>query len=157
MLRPLLYLTLLPLVTLGCGPLDPCESSSSATLELGGGLEEFVPLGDPPALDLVYGPQGGVHVEVSLLARGLDATSPWRTELRGYQGDNMVGASLDTLPQPACQEDRGGAVVSGLRLIFEDWVRPANFDEPIKIEARVWDQFDSLVEAEAQGVKVVVP
>ncbi len=52
------------------------------TLEIGGGLESYVEL--PPTggeLELVHGPQGGWHVNLSLRLRGIEPTShSWRVE-----------------------------------------------------------------------------
>jgi len=153
----LLSLAALCLASPGCSLSSPCESAPSTTLELGGGLDEFVPFDESPTLDLVYGPQGGVHVEVSLLATGLDATASWQTQLSGSQEGTVMAATLDTLPQPRCREDGSGAVVSGLRLIFEDWVRPGDFDQPIEILAEVRDQQGGVAEAVQETVWVVVP
>lgn len=143
--------------SLGCAPQPACESGDAAELVMGGGLEEFVPFEGAPTLDLVYGPQGGVHVEVSLLATGLDAGEPWRTEVQGFQSGVAVGASLETLPQPTCRDDGNGAEVTGLRLIFEDWVRPGDFDEPIEIVAEATDGNQRVAQARESSVQVVVP
>jgi len=69
-----------------------CASSSSPdasldarvepSLEIGGGLESYVEL--PPTggeLELVHGPQGGWHVNLSLRLRGIEPTAhSWRVE-----------------------------------------------------------------------------
>ena len=153
---PLLLLACALALTTACSG-APCQASARSTLEIGGGLDDFEPLEDPPSLDLVYGPQGGVHVDVSLLATGLDASEPWRTDVWGFQDDVQVASSLQTLPQPTCRTDGAGAQVTGLRLIFENQVRPSDLDDPIEIIARVTDSLDNVADAVLGEVNVVVP
>ncbi len=51
------------------------DAPSGPSLELGTGLEAFVPIPDEGAeLELVHGPQGGWHVHLSLRARGIAPT-----------------------------------------------------------------------------------
>lgn len=58
--------------SLGDGAID---APSTASLELGTGLEAFEPIPDEGAeLELVHGPQGGWHVHLSLRARGFVPT-----------------------------------------------------------------------------------
>ncbi len=153
---PLLLLACALALTTACSG-APCQASARSTLEIGGGLDDFVPLDSPASLDLVYGPQGGVHVDVSLLATGLDASEPWRTDVLGFQDDVQVASSLQTLPQPTCRTDGAGAQVTGLRLIFENQVRPSDLDDPIEIIARVTDSLDNVADAVLGEVNVVVP
>ncbi len=108
-------------------------------------------------MDLVYGPQGGVHVEVALLSTGLDASGAWRVEVEGYQGGEQVAATAQTLPEPTCRPDGAGAQVAGLRLIFGDQVSPSDLEAPIEIVARVTDSLDNVAEDIAEDVTVVVP
>lgn len=51
------------------------DAPSAPSLELGTGLEAFVPIPDEGAeLELVHGPQGGWHVHLSLRTRGFAPT-----------------------------------------------------------------------------------
>lgn len=48
-----------------------CSEPPDPTFTLGTGLTSFEPLADGNDLDLVYGPQGGWHVDLSLQATGI--------------------------------------------------------------------------------------
>ena len=85
------------LLLIACSPVEP-------SLTLGTGLTAFQPLEDGDEVALIYGPQGGWHVDVALRTTGIDA-------------DGLVlrtGAFLDGTPLAYPLE-------SELR---EDWVLP---------------------------------
>lgn len=50
-----------------------CSSTSAPSIELGTGTGGFQSLDEGAGLDLVYGPQGGWHVDVALRTVGLEA------------------------------------------------------------------------------------
>lgn len=51
----------------------PCTDEATE-LEIGEGLDGYVPIEAGGPLQLVYGPQGGYHLEIGLSARGLDTS-----------------------------------------------------------------------------------
>ena len=155
LLRHLLSALVLSLIS-GCTE-DPCKPSAHDSLEIGEGRDDFSPLGSPASMTLVYGPQGGVHVEVALLSRGLDASETWRVEIDGYQAGESLATSAETLQRPTCRQDGSGAEVTGQRLIFKDEVRPSDLEAPIDIVARVTDSLDNVATGTAEGVSVVLP
>ena len=131
----------LPLLLVACG----CISGSPAPgggLRLGTGEEEFVDVHQSGEVELVYGPQGGWHVWVSLVADGLD---PERVEMElttetlgvsGTRDRSIVYMSLEPMPD-------GRAALYGWRAILS---RPECADgRPLSVEVRLRDREDTIV------------
>ena len=139
----------------GCLPAG-CRGGDEATLTLGTGVDAYQPLPTPPTLDLIYGPQGGVHLDVSLRASGLDLSALWDVEIRGLIG-GVVRA--DTRPQveATCDEDLALSELVGMRLILHGDVRPVDLMDGIDVTARVTDGRDVTVEATVEDVTIVFP
>jgi len=141
---------ILSLAGMGCSPAGPCEAGPSASIELGTGVDDFEEVPDPPTWELVYGAQGGVHLDVSVRARGLDANAPWRVAVTGVLDGAIRASNRETVPSPTCTGS--AAEVSGLRLIFDDDVRPADLRVPLDLSAVVADGEGTTVEDIREGV-----
>ncbi|HND28799.1 MAG TPA: hypothetical protein PKY30_13995 [Myxococcota bacterium] len=62
----------------------PCEPGPTPTLEIGQGELSFTELlGENDAVELVFGPQGGVHVALALRATRLDDSAPVISQITG--------------------------------------------------------------------------
>lgn len=87
---------LLLVAACGGGEPDPgsdCGPQAEPTLEIGTGLKEFLPLQDGDPLPLIRGSQGGVHLELALRARGIDAGDLLGGEFQGsIDGENLATA-----------------------------------------------------------------
>ncbi|MEQ1502426.1 MAG: hypothetical protein ABMB14_09350 [Myxococcota bacterium] len=115
------------LAVLACdGAGDPCAPSPSKgdgpTLEIGLGVGGFTPIGDG-TFPLVHGPQGGFHLEIGLLATGLDTGDPAGGDLvTGALSGVIDGQTYaETAPwlEFVCDEAAGGLVSYGTRLIYD--------------------------------------
>lgn len=123
-----------------CGPQPP---GSEGELQLGTGEQEFIDVHESGEIELVYGPQGGWHVWVSLVADGLD---PDRVEMElttetlgvaGTRDRSIVYMSLEPMPD-------GRAVRYGWRAILS---HPECADgRPLKVEVRLRDRGDTVAE-----------
>lgn len=141
----------------GAGCLPPeCRPAAEPTLLVGSGVDAFTPLTDPPELLLVYGPQGGVHFDISLRGTGLSLDGIWDITLRGVVGDLVVA---ETRPQveASCDTDVPAEDIAGLRLIVLDDVRPADLVDPMDVHVDVTDADGGAVSAVVQGVTVTFP
>jgi len=106
--------------TVDTGPLvDMCspDGSSEPTFEVGHGSDGFAPFSDGPA-ELVYGDQGGIHIELGMRAQYLDVSGPFLSEVRGYiDGMNVATGQQGTFFK--CRPDQTALEREGIRLIFE--------------------------------------
>jgi hypothetical protein len=66
-----------------------CASPGPASVALGTGWASFEPLADGQDLELVYGPQGGWHIDLSLRTTGLDADATAITYSAVHEGVSM--------------------------------------------------------------------
>jgi hypothetical protein len=76
------------------GPNDPCTPGPNPSLEIGQGEFQFELLEPGGMIELIHGPQGGVHTLTGLLARDIDGGDELTAEFRGYLGDAQVGGSF---------------------------------------------------------------
>ena len=139
----------------GCVPED-CRPGDSPTLTIGTGVDAFVALPEPPTLDLIYGPQGGVHVDIALRATQLDATDLWTVDLRGLVNGVVRG---DVRPQveARCTVEAEALDVVGLRLVWHDDVTPADLMEPVDVLVELTDSAGWVISASADAVAIVFP
>ncbi|MCO4768861.1 MAG: hypothetical protein KDA24_02450 [Deltaproteobacteria bacterium] len=138
----------------GCAAGDPCASGPSPSIELGEGDAAFEELTDPPSMELVFGPQGGVHLEVAVRGRGVPTQEGWAVALEGrLLGEVRASAPL-TLVTPACSAE--GSEVYGVRLIFDNGVALTELNDPLEISGTV-TYVDGVAEDVVSGVMVVVP
>ncbi len=63
---------LIGLLLLGCTSDDSPEVVLDPGIELGTGVDEFVPLEDGDEMAVILGPQGGYHLDGSLRVQGID-------------------------------------------------------------------------------------
>ncbi len=142
-------------VTAGCLPVD-CRPGDTPTLQIGTGVDEFVPLPEPPALELVYGPQGGVHVDISLRVTQLAMNDLWSVGLRGVVG-GVVRGDVRAQVEPACNTPVEVQEVVGLRLIWNDDVTAADLLDPVGVFIDVTDAAQASVDASVEGVSILFP
>lgn len=103
-------------------PEDPCQPGPEPSLELGQGASAYATFVEGDSLELVHGPQGGVHTFMALDARDIDASAELVGELRGYLDGEQIGASYPYLNfrcQAPQADDPGGQRVWGVLLIWE--------------------------------------
>ncbi len=141
--------------TAGCLPPD-CRPGDAPTLEVGTGVDEFVPLADPPTLELVYGPQGCVHVDISLRATQLTMSDLWSVGLRGLVA-GVVRGDIRAQPEPGCNAPEEVQEVVGLRLIWNDDVSAADLLDPVDVIVDVTDAAGISVEESVEGVTILFP
>lgn len=136
----------------GCPP-ETCRPGDTPTLTLGTGIDAFEPMSDPAELPLIYGPQGGVHLDLALRATYLDLSELWDVQLRGTL-DGQVVADVRPQVEASCNVDAEAEDLVGLRLIFDDSVAAADLMDPIDVFATVTDAGDRTVEASVLGLTV---
>ncbi len=131
------------------GFLELCEPGSSPTLTLGGGLYSYEPWAGGEAV-LVYGHQGGYHIDVSLLATRLSREGAASGTLRGY----IDGELLAVTPfggELSCRIAGDGLELAGNILIWD--AEPAALHgELARVEASLTDGAGTTVEASAEVV-----
>lgn len=98
---------------------EPCLPGPAPTLEIGKGELAHVPVNEGGLQsELVHGPQGGYHVNVSLEATHLDASEPWDTELVGTIEGDVVGQSFP-YANMRCNQSVPALQTWGLLLIWD--------------------------------------
>lgn len=109
MLRQVTWAAVAAAVVSGCGGFaaDPAGGSSgpgeALAVELGGGRTEFVELtGDRPELEVVSGPQGGWHFELTLRLTNYDGGDL----VLDYRARDEAGADLGFSAQYAVDAER---------------------------------------------------
>ena len=123
----------------GCGPLD------EPTLEVGTGLREFVPLQPGEELPLIRGPQGGVHLELSLRATGIDAADLLNGELFGDVNGVRV-ATVRPWVDFRCNKQVDALDAIGIELVY-DADPPDLYGLDTLVTARVTDMVGPQVTA----------
>jgi hypothetical protein len=78
-------------------PEDPCAPGGTASLQIGEGDLSYQCLGDGDTIELIHGPQGGVHTLIALQARNIDGSAELEGELRGYLDGVQRGGSYPYL------------------------------------------------------------
>lgn len=133
---------------------EPCMPGDAPTLELGQGEAAFMSFADGATLELVHGPQGGVHTFMALEARYVDASVELEGNLRGYLDGVQVGASYPYLNfrcQAATQELAGGWQVWGLLLIWDAPPEDLHL-QSVHIEAEFTDASGVVVSASKDAI-----
>lgn len=137
------------LLSLACSPdgVDPCSPDAAPGLTIGYGVAGYTPIDDGGELPLVHGPQGGYHLEIGLLARGIDTSDLVIGHLEGAIGGETY-ASEDPWLDFRCDEDAGGLVAWGARLVYAS--TPEFLDgKETTVVARVDDPTGESVDARA--------
>lgn len=106
---------LLPLVLLLGACDDPCKAGPEPTLQTGTGLLDFTPLADGDPVELVYGPQGGYHVEMAFQTTYLQARDLVAGTLTGRLDETAVFTATPWF-QLQCEADV--QVATGVRLFL---------------------------------------
>ncbi len=75
---------------LGCSEPSPADSGVEHWLELGTGETEFVSLEDGDEVPLVYGPQGGWHIDATARFGGIELDGAWLTYVATDPDDGAV-------------------------------------------------------------------
>jgi hypothetical protein len=105
-------------------PVDPCSAEAEPELVIGYGVGGYAPIDDGGGFPLVHGPQGGFHLEIGLLARGIDAENLVVGHLEGTIGGELL-AEADPWFEFTCDPELGGLVSYGTRLVYDstpDWL-----------------------------------
>lgn len=98
---------------LACTPIEP-------HVELGTGTSSFVPLEPEAPLDLVYGPQGGWHVDVAIRCDGVDPEGALLTyAAEGPEGDFLHYPVTATLMPALVFDTDTGWERLGDRIVFD--------------------------------------
>jgi hypothetical protein len=126
-------------------PNDPCAPGGLPSLEIGQGGTAYAPLESGGTLELVHGPQGGVHVLVALQAEHIDASEELTAVLRGYVNGEQLGASYPYLDM-RCNQAEGGLQSWNLLLIWDAAPEDLHL-QTVHIEAEITDASGAVVSA----------
>lgn len=125
----------------GCAEPDPSDTGVAPWLELGTGETEFVPLEDGDEVALVYGPQGGWHVDTTAMFGGIALDG---AELSYEARDPDSGAVLNypytaSLHPSVLQELEDGWLRVGDRAVFEIDSDEEILGRTVQLEVRLVD------------------
>ena len=130
-------------------PNNPCVPGPNPSLEIGQGEQGYEPYEAGTMIELIHGPQGGVHTLTGLLARDIDGSEKLTGELRGYLGDEQLGGSVPYL-------DFRCAVDEGLQVwnVFLFWEAPPEqlHMQTVRIEVEFTDASGTLVQASKEAM-----
>lgn len=134
-------------------PVDHCGLDGAPALAIGHGGGAFSAFDDGPA-QLVYGDQGGVHIDVALRAEHLDLSGIFISDIRATL-DGAAVAVGNGGGGFACDADTLYLLRDGIRLIFE--LAPASIHEQtFAVTAELTDSADLVTMAYGE-VLVVDP
>jgi len=139
---------LLLLFAVGCGPTSEdgpaCEPGDAPTLDIGDGVEAFNALEEGDTIELVYGAQGGHHIEIGLEATYIDADDLLAGTITGTIGGEVLAT---TAPWLDFRCNGGESLQSwGTRLVFD--VPPEDVhDVDVVVDAEVTDVAGTVVTA----------
>ena len=130
---------------------DPCDAGSNPTIVIGHGETEFLPLdGSSTEVELVHGPQGGFHTNISLEATYLADTVAWETHLEGTIDGELVG---ETRPFADMRCNRSTNTLQGVGLLLIWDGQPEDLHgKTASVHATVTDSDGTVIEADAQYV-----
>jgi hypothetical protein len=120
-----------------------CASGANPSLTIGHGATGYEALEDGGQIELIHGPQGGVHTLMALHAEDIDASEELVGRLEGFLGGELTATSAPYLDM-RCNGAEGGLQVWSVLLIWEAAPEALHL-QPVTIDAEVID---------AQGVKV---
>lgn len=128
---------------------DPCTPGPNPSLEIGQGEFQFEPLEAGGIIELIHGPQGGVHTLTGLLARDIDGDEELTAEFRGYLGDEQVGGSFPYI-NFRCGGDEG-LFAWGVYLFWE--LPPEQLHmQTVRIEVEFSDTCGTVLQASKEAV-----
>lgn len=110
-------------------------------LELGSGLSEFVQVSDGDTLPLVYGIQGGWHVDTAARLGGIDLDGAFLTyDAFDPDSGELLNYSYEaTLSEALLLEQEDGWLRLGDRVVFDVASDTDVLDRTIRIEATLTD------------------
>jgi hypothetical protein len=130
-------------------PNDPCSPGSNPSLEIGAGEFQFEALEAGGMIELIHGPQGGVHTLTGLLARDIDASEELTAEFRGYLDGVQVGGSQPYL-NFRCAGDEGSQAWG----VFLFWELPPEqlHMQTVRIEVEFTSLCGTVVQASKEAI-----
>ena len=141
----------LPVLLVACN--DPCKGGSNPSLELGMGWDRYNPVQPGDEVPLVYGQQGGFHVDLAVAATEFDATDVVSASLSGSLDGVEVAAGQPWF-ELQCDDTDQRLEGAGLRLVFFGVLPPDLDGQEVEVTATVRDSRN--VEASAVQVYTVV-
>jgi len=132
-------------------PASPCSpGGGEPKLEIGHGETAYLPLEPGGSLELIHGPQGGVHVLVALQAAYIDASDEVVASFRGYIDGEQLGASFPFLNM-RCNEAEGGVQSWNTFLIWD--AQPEDLHlQTVHIEVELTDASGLVLNASKEAV-----
>jgi hypothetical protein len=128
---------------------DPCRGGSNPTLELGMGWDRYTAVAPGDEVPLVYGQQGGFHIDLAVAATELDPTDVVSATLSGSIDGAEVAAGQPWF-ELTCDDEEQRLEGAGLRLIFFGVVPPDIDGKEVEVTATVRDSRN----AEASAVQI---
>lgn len=109
---------LLALHAAGCA--DDPPPPEGVRVEVGLGLDRFVPVADGDPIELVFGPQGGWHVDLAARVYGANEADEIILSFRVYQPDGQIAYPIKRLvdPERAPRSEDGALEYPGAQLVF---------------------------------------
>jgi hypothetical protein len=124
----------------------PCEPGQRPTLEIGQGEDSFAELlGEDATLELMNGPQGGIHAALALRATRLDESAPVVSRITGVIEGEIV-ADVRPYLSFRCVGPDGIQEVWGAILVFSATMAELEGRE-VHLRANVTDVAGSVAEA----------
>jgi len=125
------------LMLLACN--DPCSPGSDPTVELGYGATDYQPAEPGQVVDLIYGQQGGFHLELAVATTRLQGDELVSAVLSGSIDGEPVAAAQPWL-ELSCDPESRTQQAAGVRLILLPDVLPPDVDgQPLDVEVTVRD------------------
>ena len=143
-------------VYMACAEAEPTDSGVEPWLELGTGETEFVALDNGDEVPLVYGPQGGWHVDTTARFGGIEldgasltyvATDPDDGAVLNYPYDAQLNPSL-------LQEIDGGWLRLGDRVVFDIGSDEEILGRDVRLEVTLTDAGGASLSASHEVVVV---
>jgi hypothetical protein len=113
---------------LACDGGGGCPASDDPTVTIGQGFNAYEPLASGDPVELVYGPQGGVHLTLALEATGFQARRDLTASFTGTIDDEVVATS-EPFVVLRCDNTTGTQKVWDLRLIYD--ADPVTLDDQV--------------------------
>lgn len=132
---------------LGCG--SPCDPGRDPEVVIGTGDRAYAPLSDGDAVDIVYGSQGGYHVDLALDGSRFDGDDVVSASFVGRIGGDDV-AFAEPWFTLTCNPESGTQQAWGIRLIFDGLIPPELDGRALDISGQVTDARGLTAEASRQ-------
>jgi hypothetical protein len=131
----------------------PCPVGPTPTLTVGHGAMEFMEFnGSDTPVELVHGPQGGVHSNIALHARHVDQDSSYRLEIDGTVGDVEVAYTVPWV-EFNCLEESDTLESTGALLIW-DANPEALHGQPVSFTATLVDPHRLGTDGSVDGLRL---